>query len=163
MSCDEPIRLDEQHNLCSKNLWCTCWSNRGSYYDNKLLLSSFLDIFLIKALFQNFKKNELANRCLEGFTQNRNEVINEILWNKFPKTRFCGKTKIILVVTNTVSHFHTGPTPHIALINSMSTESSSNMFSAVCKQEQSRLAVSPKKKYRKDQNAKKKVTIKNIK
>ena len=82
---------------------------------------------------------------MEGFTQNRNEVINEILWNKFPKTRFCGKTKIILVVTNTVNHFHTGPTPHIALINSMSTESSSNMFSAVCKQEQSRLAVTPKK------------------
>ena len=27
----------------------------------------------------------------------------------------------------------------------MSTESSSNMFSAVCKQEQSRLAVTPKK------------------
>ena len=56
MIYDEPIRLDEQHNLCSQNSWCTCWSNRSSYYDNKLLLSSFIDIVLIEALFQNLKK-----------------------------------------------------------------------------------------------------------
>ena len=56
MICDESVRLDEQYNSCSKNSWCTWWSNRGSYYDNKLLLSSFLDTLFIKAFFQNLKK-----------------------------------------------------------------------------------------------------------
>ena len=159
MTRDESITLDKPQKLCPKNSWCNYWSNRVSYNDDKRLPSSFLDILkpIIKIM-----TNELLNRCLKGLTQNKNEVINGIQWSKCPKTKFCGGKKVVLAVTDTISYLNTGVASQITLLNSISIESSSNMFSAMRIQDQSCVAVAAKN-FRKDQNAKKEVTSKKVK
>ena len=160
MIWDESIILDEQHKLCPKNSWYSYWSNRGSYNDDKRLPSSFLDV--LKPVFKNLTKNELLNRCLKGLTQNQNQAINGILWSKSPKTKFCGKTKVVLAVTDTVSYFNTGAASQIALLNSISIESSSNMFSAMRKQDQSCIVVASKKISEKARMQRRKIRAKKL-
>ena len=154
------ITLDEQHKLCPKNSWCSYWGNRGSDNDDKRLPSSFLDV--LKPIFKNLTKNELLNRCLKGLTQNKNEAINFILWSKCPKTKFCGKTKVALAVTDTISYFNTGAASQITLLNSISIESSSNMFSAMRKQDQSRIAIAAKKVSEKARMQRRKLQAKRL-
>ena len=81
---DESIALDEQHKLCPKNSWCSYWSNRCNYNDDKNSPSSFLDV--VKPIFKSLTKNELLNRRLKDWTQNQNEAMDGILWSKCPKT-----------------------------------------------------------------------------
>ena len=45
-------------------------------------------------------------------TQNQNESINGVLWSKCPKTKFCGKIKVLLAVSETVMYFNTGAALH---------------------------------------------------
>ena len=102
--------LDEQHRYCPKtdDSWCTYWREPAKYNDEKRLPSCF--VIELKPLFINLTKHELLGRCLAGLTKNQNESINGVLWSKCPKTKFCGKYKVSLAVTETVVHFNFGST-----------------------------------------------------
>ena len=126
---DNSQSLDEQHSLCPRDSWCTYWSNREKYNDQKRLASVFIEV--LKPLFINLTKSELLKRCLQGLTQNQNEAINGLLWSKCPKTKFCGKVKVLLAVSETISHFNTGSGSTVTLLNQLNIESSQNMLSAV--------------------------------
>ena len=52
-------------------------------------------------------ENELA-KCLHGQTQNANESFNALIWERAPKTRYCGLVKLKLCVYDAVSHFNYG-------------------------------------------------------
>ena len=62
--------------------------------------------------------------------------MNGILSKKCPKTNFCGKIKVAFAVTDTISYFNTGAASQITLLISVTVESSSNIFSAMPKQNQ---------------------------
>ena len=94
---DNSQLLDEQYSLCPKDSWCIYWSYREKHNDQKHLKLVFIEV--MKPLFINLSKNELLNRCLQGLTQNQNEAINGLLWSKCPKTKFCGKVKVLLAVS----------------------------------------------------------------
>ena len=86
----------------------------------------------MKPLFINLTKSEQL-RCLQGLglTQNQNEAINGLLWSKCPKTKFCGKAKVLLAVSETISHFNTGSDSKMTLLNQLNIDSSKNMLPAV--------------------------------
>ena len=137
----DKLSLDEQHSLCPKaiNSWCKYWSNRGNYNDANRLPSIFLDE--IRPIFTNLTNNELLKRCLKGFTQNQNESTNGILWSKCPKTKFCGRTKVLLAVSETIMHFNTGAGSRVSVLSGVGVAAGRNMLTALRKEDNLRVAV----------------------
>ena len=123
---DNSQSLDQQHSLCPKGSWCTYSSNWKKYNGQKRLASVFTEV--LTSLFINLSKSELLHRCLQGSTQNQNEAINGLLWTKCPKTKFCGKVKVLLAVSETISHLNTGPGFKVTLLNQLNTDSSKNVI-----------------------------------
>ena len=105
---DDTKSLEEQHRFCPQdsNSWCKFWSDHENYKDSKRLPPVFTDI--AKPIFTCLSKDELLGRCLKSYTQNQNKSINGMLWNKCPKTRFCGNRRLELSVAETVMEFNTG-------------------------------------------------------
>ena len=151
--------LDEQPSLCPKDSWCTYWSNREKYNNQKPLASVFIEVMKpVYKLFINLSKRELLNRRLQGLTQNQNEAINGLLWSKCPKKKFCGKVKVLLAVSKTIIHLNTGSGSRETLLNQLNIDSSKNMLSAVRREDHKRIIIAAKKKFRKSSNALEKVT-----
>ena len=52
-------------------------------------------------------ESELS-KCLHGQTQNANESLDALIWERAPKTRYCGLAKLKLCVYDAVSYFNYG-------------------------------------------------------
>jgi len=78
-------------------------------------------------------------------TQNQNEAINGILCSKCPKTKFCGKRKVLLAVSETVSHFNTGTASRATLMEAVAVNPSCNMLTALHKEDRIRIQHAAKK------------------
>ena len=72
--------LEEQHRFCPKDGWCKFWKSKATYKDSSRL--PFIFQGELKPIFERLSSNELLQRCLKGYTQNQNEAINHVLWNK---------------------------------------------------------------------------------
>ena len=80
---------------------------------------------------------------MQRLTQNQNEAI--ILWSKCIKIKFCVKVKVLLAVSETISHFNTGSSSKVTLLNQLNIDSSKNMLSALRKEDHNRIIIAAKK------------------
>ena len=65
------------------------------------------DIFgLVKPIFLRLSSNELLSKCLDGKTQNQNESINGMIWNRIPKNVFVKFDVLKLGVYEAVANFN---------------------------------------------------------
>ena len=64
---------------------------------------------LIKPIFEDLVKDELLVKCLHGKTQNANESINNIIWQKCPKNNFVKKDTLQIGVNSAIFQFNEGP------------------------------------------------------
>ena len=48
------------------------------------------------------------SKCLHGLTQNANESFNSIIWERSPKYRYCGLSKLKLSVYDSIGNFNYG-------------------------------------------------------
>ena len=142
---NDEIKLDKQHGLCPEgsSFWCTYWRHPNEYNDNKRLPSAFIEA--LKPLFKKLTKEELLKRCLLGLTQNQNEAINGVFRSKCPKTKFCGVRKVQLTVSETVMHFNSGSASRAITLKNLGVAISSNMLTAVRKEDTIRINVAAKK------------------
>ena len=63
---------------------------------------------VIKPVFKDLSHPNLLKRCLHGKTQNPNESINSVIWNRMPKSTFVGCQTLQLGVTDAVICFNDG-------------------------------------------------------
>ena len=54
-----------------------------------------------------------------------------MLWSRCPKTKFCGRARVVLAVSETVCHFNNGAGSTLTLMEALDVEPSSNMLSAL--------------------------------
>ena len=106
--CQPSMKLDEQHDLCPRQGWCNYWTNKQNYTESRRLRVVFAD--LLKPIFTRLSNRTLLSRCQGGYTQNQNESINNVLWTRCLKTKFCGYNKVYLAVCDSVSYFNAGAT-----------------------------------------------------
>lgn len=59
-------------------------------------------------VYQRLAANDLLERCLEGRTQNSNECLHSMVWNRCPKETFVSKRKVDLAVASAVAEFNKG-------------------------------------------------------
>ena len=102
------MTLEDQYKLCPREGWCKFWADKKSYSEGKRLPAVFGD--LLKPIFTRLSNWELLSRCQGGFTQNQNEAINQVLWSRCLKTRFCGYYKLKLAECDTIAHSNGGAT-----------------------------------------------------
>ena len=81
-------------------------------------------------MFTCLSDNSLLGSCLRGLTQNQNEAANQVLWTKCPKTKFCGRVKLLLAVCETVIHFNNGAGARAVLLKTSGFAPGTNMLSA---------------------------------
>jgi len=103
---DEGLPLDQQHALCPRDRWCRYWKDPVNYSQHNRLPPVFYKLLL--PIFERLSNDELLSRCLLGLTQNQNEAINNVLWSRCLKTKFCGVKKVSLAVSETVAYFNAG-------------------------------------------------------
>ena len=62
----------------------------------------------IKPVFQDLANIELLKKCLHGRTQNPNESVNNVIWNRLPKTVFVGNKTLHFGAYEAIASFNDG-------------------------------------------------------
>ena len=60
----------------------------------------------IEHVFRDLGSDELLKKCLYGRTQNANEAINQIIWQKCPKRVFVERFTLECGVASAVIYYH---------------------------------------------------------
>ena len=74
-------------------------------------------IKLVKPVYQRLSDSSLLEKCLHGKTQNQNEALNGLIWQRIPKEVFLHKNTMELGVYDAVSHLNMGSKAIIDLLN----------------------------------------------
>ena len=96
--CSESECDEQRHLVCprTKNSWCKWESDQiteKETYKAKIILPSAIKT-LIKPIFVHLSNDSLLEKCLHHKTQNVNESLNGLIWNRCPKSVNCSN-KII--------------------------------------------------------------------
>ena len=114
---DPSLTLDEQHKLCPRQGWCKYWTDVQNYNESRRLPAVFGD--LLKPIFNRLSDRTLLARCQGGYTQNQNESVNNVLWSRCLKTKFCGYNKVYLAVCDAVAYFNAGAAARPTVLRKM--------------------------------------------
>eukprot|EP00745_Piridium_sociabile_P026529 TRINITY_DN42399_c0_g1_i2.p1 TRINITY_DN42399_c0_g1~~TRINITY_DN42399_c0_g1_i2.p1 ORF type:complete len:139 (-),score=27.29 TRINITY_DN42399_c0_g1_i2:131-547(-) len=74
---------------------------------------------VVKPIFKDLANTQLLKKCLEGYTQNANESLNNLIWKCSPKSRHHG---LVVVQTGTAiaaSLFNDGAVTIVRILESM--------------------------------------------
>ena len=77
---------DPQHHLCpdGPNSWCGYKRDKDQYKHKNGIPKSIAD--LIKPVFHDLSRTDLLTKCNHGLTQNVNECLNGLIWDRCPKS-----------------------------------------------------------------------------
>ncbi|XP_069672172.1 uncharacterized protein [Periplaneta americana] len=110
-----------QHTTCPKGIDSWCWYNRqvvegcvDTHSKRKVKLSENIDVTMMP-IYQRLAATTLLERCAKGKTQNANESLHHVIWNKCPKEVFVSKNKLDLAVTRAISEFNMGSVKSLEL------------------------------------------------
>ena len=99
-----------QHQYCPGNSWCKYKTHTGpEAYKHKKPLPEVIGNAVIP-LFQRLSDRSLLEKCADGYTQNQNEALNNLIWMFCPKTGYAGSTTIETSVSLAVCIFNNGYT-----------------------------------------------------
>ena len=140
---EEAIPLPEQHQYCPRDSWCKFWASNAMYKEDSRLPSVFK--LLLKQIFSRLSNNDILGRCLKGLTQNQNEAINGMLWAVCPKTKFCGRSKVLLAVADTVLKWNSGAGNKLILYNDLGISPGINTLSYLHQEDNIRIKNSERK------------------
>ena len=62
----------------------------------------------VKPIYADLTKEVDLSKCLHGLTQNANESFNAMIWERVPKSCYCGINKVKLAVYDAVGIFNYG-------------------------------------------------------
>lgn len=79
-------------------------------------------IKLIKPIFERLSSDDLLSKCLDGKTQNQNESLNGMIWNRIPKNIFVGGNVLELGVYDAVAHFNIGAKAAVDILKEVNLE-----------------------------------------
>ena len=71
----------------------------------------------IRPVWLRLSENDLLDKCLQGRTQNVNEVFNALVWQRCPKTIYVGKVVFEVSVASAVVAFNDGAAGSIKVMD----------------------------------------------
>ena len=100
------------HHYCpeGENSWCGFMRDKAKgtnehKHGNGLPIAV---VTAIKPIYKRLSSDELLKKCLDCKTQNQNESLNGMIWNRLPKQVFIGSDVLHMGVFDAVSHFNIG-------------------------------------------------------
>ena len=96
------------HDSCpeGERSWCGYKRDPASYKHKKGLPMDIVNF--IKPVFDDLSSSQLLEKCLHGRTQNTNECLNKLVWDRCSKEYFVGKETVEEASFSAVSHFNDG-------------------------------------------------------
>lgn len=79
-------------------------------------------IALIKPIYTRLSSDDLLKKCLDGKTQNQNESLNGMIWNRLPKSVFVGADVLNFGAYDAVAHFNIGSKAAINIFEDLGLE-----------------------------------------
>ena len=97
-----------RHSMC-KDTWCKylkAKKDNVKFTHKNSLPAAVMD--QIKPIFKDLTHPDLLNKCLEGYTKNANESLNQKIWKICPKNQFHGAQTVRTAVGLAVITFNDG-------------------------------------------------------
>ncbi|XP_065066739.1 uncharacterized protein LOC135692514 [Rhopilema esculentum] len=101
-----------QHHLCpkGKDSWCG-WqrdfaNGTNQYQHKKGLPKAVIDAVI--PIYDSLADHTLLSRCLDSYTQNPNESLNNLVWKRCPKKIYQGKKVVELCTASAVATYNDG-------------------------------------------------------
>ena len=76
-------------------------------------------IKLVKPIYARLSSDDLLKKCLDGKTQNQNESLNGMIWNRLPKSIFVGADVLEFGAYDAVAHFNIGSKAATKIFNEL--------------------------------------------
>eukprot|EP00795_Rhopilema_esculentum_P016962 gene16962-8461_t len=70
----------------------------------------------IEPVYEAFSEDSLLSPCLDSYTQNPNESLNNLIWKRCPKKIYQGKLIVELCTANAVTQFNDGASSIAAVL-----------------------------------------------
>ena len=101
-----------RHRFCPREntSWCKYHKNKElNIPPKKCSVNISQEICnIIKPIFTDLSSEDLLKKCLHGETQNANESLNNVIWNKCPKSVYVGRPVLEMGVHSAVLEFNEG-------------------------------------------------------
>ncbi|XP_065680580.1 uncharacterized protein LOC136094527 [Hydra vulgaris] len=106
------INSESRHLFCPRTTksWCK-WQKDKLEGTNTYKAHLNLPLAIkkeIEGIFKDLGSEDLLKKCLHGFTQNPNEALNQLIWNKCPKSRFVSRTVLEIGVYSAIINYNEG-------------------------------------------------------
>ncbi|KAI8731216.1 Short-chain collagen C4 [Biomphalaria glabrata] len=95
-----------RHDYCPDNSWCKYKLDPKSYKHKNGLPEAVIKF--LEPIFVDLANEELLRKCTHGKTQNRNENLNKLIWERCPKELYVEKETIEEAVYSAISYFNDG-------------------------------------------------------
>ena len=111
------------HQYCpdGPNSWCQFKKDKANNTNNYKPGPGLPDnvIAKVKPVYNRLSNDELLKKCLDGKTQNQNESLNGMIWNRLPKGVFVGATVLKFGVYDAVAHFNIGSKAAVSIMDEL--------------------------------------------
>ena len=115
----------KRHQYCpgGENSWCSYKRDKAAGSNAQFVNKSHhLDpVFLefLTPLFDRLSEKKLLKRCLPGLSQNANESVNSLVWNRCPKHRNRGMKSVETAAASAILQFNVGATSRHGIMKAM--------------------------------------------
>jgi len=93
------------HQDCPE--WCPMTKSGDLEVANKHRLPGFI-MDLLKPVFDELGSEELLSKCAHGGTQNANEALHHLIWQRCPKAVFVGRKRLEIAVASATLVYNDG-------------------------------------------------------
>ena len=116
--CASSERRDlHTHCPTGPSSWCGFKRNRNSFKHSPGLPDAV--IAKVKPVYQRLSEDSLLEKCLHGKTQNQNEAVNGMVWERIPKEVFVGADLLEFGLFDAISHFNIGARTVLLLLKAL--------------------------------------------
>ena len=77
----------------------------------------------VEPIYQRLSQDDLLQKCLHGKTQNQNESLNGLIWQRVPKEVFVGRQLLEFDMYVAISHFNMGAKTILKLLEELNIPS----------------------------------------
>ena len=108
-----------QHHLCpdGEDSWCG-YKRESETYQHKNGIPGCI-VELIEPIFDSLSDPSLLEKCTHGLTQNVNECLNGLIWDRCPKTTYVEQETVALATYLAVLKFNDGNISFLKMLSDM--------------------------------------------
>ena len=128
------------HDNCpdGESSWCGFKANPEAYNHRKGIPRAVVDF--IRPVFDDLSCTELLKKCLHGKTQNANECLNKLIWDRCSKEYFVEKDVVQEAAFSAISHFNDGRKSILNLFGKLNINPGRFTVDACSHQDQQRIS-----------------------